>query len=767
MHAGYVTGMSASDQTRLRPLRAAGGLVGLIAISTVMGVIAAGFVVPFILLGGVATRAAADALEELPQELTHATLPQRTRVLDRNGNLFATFYQQNRVSVGLGKMSPWLPTALLAVEDTDFYRHNGWDPQGTIRAFVNNTTNGGAVQGGSSITQQLVKMTLVQQASTREEQRAATEESYHRKFTELRYALAVESQQSKNWILQRYLNLAYFGDGSYGAQAASEHFFSRPASKLNLRQAALLAGLVKNPVGYDPTTYPDKARTRRNVVLNRMAEVGAITTQRAEKVKAKNLGLRVNRLPNGCVSTAAPFFCQYVRAYLLEDPRLGETRKERNRLLATGGLTIRTTFDPVIQRAADKAVRDRVNPRDNAVGGLSFVRPRNGAVPAIAQSRPMGTRKEQGETFLNYTVPERYGDARGFQAGSTFKVFVLAAAVAQGIPLDTEIESPDQVKIPVSRYRGCRGNLRSESVWEPRNSTGSGTFDLYSGTRQSVNTFFAKLQLRTGLCQPYRLAKRMGVELTDPDNQQVPSFTLGVVNTDPLTMASAYATFAARGVHCEPRPVRVVRDRDGDVLARYRRDCERLLKAPVADAVNAVLQGVQEPGGFGHSAGISLQQPSAGKTGTINNNRAVWFVGYTPNMAAASMIAGVNGRGHWLSLNGQTVGGTPISRASGSRHAGPIWGSAMQAIENRLPDVEFTRPDPRQVAGRPVVVPDLRGMTVEQANNALRRLGLSGRLGTDDSEELWADPGLPVVATEPAAGEQARSGAEVRLRLAD
>lgn len=757
--------MRADRRTRLRPLRFFGGFATFVAVATVMGVLAAGFVIPFVLLGGVVTRAGADAFDKLPQELTHAPLPQRTRVLDRKGDLFATFYRQNRVSVGLEEMSPKLVTALLAVEDTDFYRHNGWDPKGTMRAFVQNATSGAVVQGGSSITQQLVKMTLVQQATTPEEQRAATEESYERKFAELRYALAVESQRSKEWILERYLNLAYFGDGAYGAQAAAEHYFSRPASKLNLRQAALLAGLVKNPVGYDPTARPDRARNRRDVVLNRMVAVGAITAKRAEKAKAKNLGLKVNRLPNGCVSTAAPFFCQYVRNYLLEDPQLGEDRKQRRRLMETGGLTIRTTFDPAIQRAADRAVRERVRPKDNAVGGLALVRPRNGAVPALAQSRPMGPRKKQGETFLNYTVPERYGDAGGFQAGSTFKVFVLAAAISQGIPMDTEIESPDQVRIPVERYRGCEGNLRSSSVWEPRNSTGSGTFDLYTGTQQSVNTFFAKLELRTGLCKPYRLAKQMGVELTDPDNQQVPAFTLGVVNTDPLTMASAYATFAARGVHCEPRPVRTVRDRDGELVARYRRDCERVMKAPVADAVNSVLRGVQEPGGFGHSAGISLAQPSAGKTGTINNNRAVWFVGYTPNMAAASMIAGVNGRGHWLSLNGQNVGGTTIGRASGSRHAGPIWGSVMQAIEPRLRDVDFNRPDPRQVAGRPVDVPDLRGMTVPQARETLRRVGLTGELGEDAALRVLGEPLLQVVGTEPAAGERTRSGQAVRLRV--
>jgi membrane peptidoglycan carboxypeptidase len=177
----------------------------------------------------------------------------------------------------------------------------------------------------------------------------------------------------------------------------------------------------------------------------------------------------------------------------------------------------------------------------------------------------------------------------------------------------------------------------------------------------------------------------------------VPAFTLGVVDTDPVTMAGAYATFAARGVHCSSRPVWKVLDKFGEIFTRYPRQCGRVLPDRVADAVNDVLRGVQEPGGFGYNAGISLAQPSAGKTGTINRNMAVWFVGYTPDLSTAAMLAGANQRGHWVTLNGQTIGGRRVDRAAGSTNAGPIWGDAMQVVQRWLPDRDFRPPDPRTV----------------------------------------------------------------------
>jgi membrane peptidoglycan carboxypeptidase len=674
-------------------------LAALVATATAMGVLVAGLVMPVAGLVGLTSRSVAENMDKVPVELSTEPLRERSQVLDRNGQVVATFYEQNRKVVPLSRIAPVMRRAMIAVEDERFFEHGAIDLRGTLRAFVQNQTEGGTVQGGSTITQQLVKMTLVDQAEDDAAQQRATERSYRRKVAELRHAIALEKQRSKRWILARYLNTAYFGDGVYGVQTAAQRYFSKPAGELDLREAAMLAGLVKNPTGYDPTNSKSRAKQRRNVVLARMDDAEMISRKRARRVSRAPLGLDLSGTPNGCLSSEAPWFCSYVRQYLLRDPALGDTVRQREKLLRTGGLRIHTTLDQRAQRAADRAVRNHVDPRDRAVGALAMVEPGTGKVRAVAQSRPMGPEAAQGQSFLNFAVPEQYGDAAGFQPGSTFKVFVLAAAIDRGIPLDTEIKAPPELRLPVERFEGCQGPLRSDETWRVSNSTGSGTFDLYEGTQQSVNTFFARLELRTGLCEPYRLARQMGIALDDPDSQQVPSFTLGVASTDVLTMSEAYATFAARGRHCESRPVRRVLDRHREVLNTHRAECRRVVPRPVADAVNDVLRGVQEPGGFGHGAGISLDQPSAGKTGTTDSNRAVWFVGYTPDLAAAAMIAGADRQGRWTTLNGQLVGGEYVTRASGSRDAGPIWGDAMRVAQGWLPDRDFSPPDRDVIRG--------------------------------------------------------------------
>lgn len=676
-------------------------LLAMVAVSVAMGVLLAGTVAPLLAMGVIAVRWAdqnADLL--LPARLTIEPLPQRSRLLDRHGNEVALFFDQYRIVVPLEDVKPVMLKAVLAIEDHRFFEHGPLDAQGTLRAFVKNAAQDELAEGGSTITQQLVKLTLLNQADTEAEAEAATEPTYDRKVRELRYAMGLERDFDKDWILQQYLNLAYFGDGAHGVEAAARHYFSRSASELRLPQAALLAGLIKSPTQFDPTEDPLVARVRRDLVLDRMAELRMISTANADRVKLRGLRLRIAPVGNGCVASAAPFFCAYVYERLLRDDALGNTPAKRERELNTGGLTIATTLDLGVQGAADRSVRKHVYPTDQAIGGLAMVEPGTGAVRALAQSRPMGLDQRRGETFLNYAVPPSYGDALGFQAGSTFKVFVLSAAINQGIPLLTRIHAPEQISLPVSLYSGCDGPLRSTEVWSPESSTGSGTFDLITGTRQSVNTLFAQLELLTGLCEPYQLAKRMGIELNDPERQQVPSFTLGVMETNPLSMAEAFATFAARGVHCASMPVTELRDEAGSVVHTYPSRCERVLGKHVADGVNEVLRGVQEPGGFGHSAGIALNQPSAGKTGTIDQNMTVWFVGYTPDLAAAAMIAGANSQGHWITLNGQVVGGELVTQAFGSTEAGPIWGDAMKVVQQWLPDRDFVSPPLSVFTGR-------------------------------------------------------------------
>jgi membrane peptidoglycan carboxypeptidase len=681
-------------------------------------------------------------------------------VLAANGKTLAIWYDQNRVNVTLNHVAPIMRKAILSIEDYRFYEHGALDVKGTLRAFITNQASGGVVQGGSSITQQMVKMTLLNQAKTEAERKAVTADTYQRKFNELRYAIAFEQNYSKDWILERYLNIAYFGDGAYGIEAAARHYFSKSAAKLNLKQSALLAGLVKNPTAYDPTNYPGNAKDRRDIVLNRMAELNVITQAKADKAKKSKLGLKVSPNRNGCVSSIAPFFCDYVKQYLLADKSLGKTVQDRENLLNTGGLTIKTTLDPRFQRAADKSVQKHVYPTDRAIGGLAMVKPGTGEVKALAQSRPMGAKKKKGETYLNYVVPPKYGDSGGFQAGSTFKAFVLAAAINQGTPLHTKINAPQQVHLPVSSFSTCKGPIQSTEIWSPRNSTGAGTFDLYTGTQLSVNTFFAQLERNTGLCQPVRLAREMGVRV--PKDQVVPSFTLGIVNTDPLTMAGAYATFAARGIYCTPHPVTEIVANDGSTIKKYDGKCKRVLPKETADAVNDILRGVQEAGGagggFGYAAGLALNQESAGKTGTIQDNKSVWFIGYTPNLAAAAMIAGADRQGNWRTLNGQVIGGRYIGVAYGSTNAGPIWGDAMHKIEKWLKDATFVPPTQKTIDGNVSPIPDVGGMTPSDAAKLLAKAGFNPTIGgTVDSTY----PKGTVAYTSPSAGTKAGEGTTV------
>ncbi|MDO9378190.1 MAG: transglycosylase domain-containing protein [Nocardioidaceae bacterium] len=685
------------------PLRALGAMALL---SGFAGLLVAGLLIPVTSIVGTSTNSVADGFENLPLALRETPTAQRSRVVDSTGRTMAFFYSENRQDVELEQIAPIMRQAILSIEDYRFYSHGAIDVKGTTRALVNNAAEG-STQGGSTITQQLVKMTLVQQADTAEERAAATEKSPARKLRELKYAMSYEERHSKDEILKRYLNIAYFGDGAYGISAAARHYFSKNAEDLSLAESATLAGLVKNPVQYDPTSYPENALQRRNTVLATMRAQGEVTAAEADAALAAPLGLKITAFSNGCVTSQAPFPCDFVRRYLLQDPALGDSVEERKNKIETGGLTIRANINLKYQAAADEAVRDNVNPTDAALGLMSLVEPGTGKVKALAQSRPMGDDKKAGETYLNFTVPKQYGDSGGFQAGSTFKIFSLASALEKGMSVGTTINSP-----AVYNVRGPYATCDADRPWyggsdaQVKNSTSSGGMNMYTGTRLSVNTFFMQLEKRTGLCQPVSLARKMGV--TVPEQDVVPTFALGVTSTDPLTLANAYATFAARGIYCTPQPVADITDSSGRVIKKYDKDCTRVVKESTADQVNDILRGVQQPGGFGYAnAGLSI--PSAAKTGTIQAQRGVTYAGYTPDLAGAAMVEGANSKGQPISLQGREVGGTYLSNASGSQIAAPIWGSAFRELTQYLDGDNFATPPSGQPSTRVVRGDDDRG----------------------------------------------------------
>ncbi|MBA2532202.1 MAG: transglycosylase domain-containing protein, partial [Nocardioidaceae bacterium] len=736
--------------------RAGSKLLSMVGVSALCGVLVAGLLLPIASVLGITTRNLAEGFQNLPLALQESAIPQRTTVLDREGKPIAYFYKENRTDVRLSQVSAIMRRSMVAIEDSRFYDHGAIDVKGTIRALINNLANG-ATQGGSSITQQLIKMLLLEQAETAAERREATEQSFGRKWRELQYAMAYEQTHTKNEILRNYLNTAYFGDGAYGIDSAAHHYFSVDPSELSLPQSSLLAGLVKNPTQYDPTDYPEEATDRRNTVLGRMAELGIISDARARKVAGAPLALDLTRTSNGCVSTIASFFCDYVRRYLLEQEFLGGTRDERLRQLETGGLTITTTLDRDMQRVSDAAVREHVYATDRAIGALALVEPGTGEVRALAQSRPMGRDENFGQTYLNYTVPREFGDGRGFQAGSTFKAFVLATALRKGISPKTTITAPFSLTQPEGTYQNCDG-LDTEE-WKVESSTSTGTMDMYRGTRESVNTFYAQLEAFVGVCPSVTTARAMGIEVPTADENG--PFTLGATSVSPLSMAAAYATFGSRGIYCEPHPVTEVLNAQGAVVGTVADDCKRVFRPLVADTVNDILRGVQEPGGFGYDIGdAGLEIDSAAKTGTIQNNAAVWYMGYTPDLVTAAMIAGANEKGQPITLNGQTVGGTLIASASGSGVAAPMWKSAMGTIQRWLPGNEFVEPDLDRFKGGDGTVPTVAGKSVDRAIELLRKAGYFPQVGYSVSSNYSAGT---VAYTSPGAGTEAARGETVYI----
>ncbi len=752
--------MSRTRFDGLPPGKIASHLGIMLLVAAVLGVVVSGLAIPFAGVAGFTARNVADSVDSLPQELETEQLPQRTEILDKSGKTIATLYDQNRVNVPLRQISRTMVQAIVAIEDYRFYQHGALDLKGTLRALLTNQASGGVSQGGSSITQQLVKLTLLNQADTDAERKAATDDTYGRKLKELRYAIALEKRHTKDWILERYLNTAYFGDGAYGVQAAAQHYFSTNAKDLDLRQSALLGGLVQSPEAYNPTRNAPQAKVRRDVVLNRMAQLNVITDAQATQAKATKLGLKVQEQPNGCANSRAQFFCDYVVRWLKTDPALGETPADRQRLIFNGGLTIKTTIDMRFQRAAQDGVSGEVYKDDSAIGAIALVEPGSGNVRALAQSRPMGTKK--GQTFLNYTVPPAYGDAAGFQPGSTFKAFTLAAAVEQGVPLTRTFPAPDPGYFPVNEFENCEGPIQSSEIYTPGNSTSSSSNpNLYEGTQKSVNTFFVNLEKEIGICGPWKMANKLGIKLPK-EYASRPSFTLGVADVSPLDMAQAYATFAARGIHCEARPVTEIADIDGNVLKTYDKSCTQAIASPIADAVNDVLRGVVAPGGFG--APLNPGQPAAGKTGTTNDNLSVWFAGYTPNLAGASVVAGVKKNGNQDTLDGKSIGGRLRGSTSGSTTAGPIWGNTFKAVAQYLADEDFVRPSSSDVAGLLVPVPSVAGKSYDDAKGILEGLGFEVARGP------LVDSGYArglVSYSSPSAGTGLGAGDTVTLYLSN
>jgi membrane peptidoglycan carboxypeptidase len=624
----------------------------LVAIGLGAGVLSAAVALPALVPAGIVTKDASQLFDNL-SVAGLGQLPARSAIVDANGHLIAYYYPRGvyRVPVTYRQIAPVMRDAIIAIEDSRFYQHGALDFRGTMRALAM-TLAGGQTQGGSDIAQQYVKNACILTATNASQITACTAETVTRKIHELRVAANIIHQMSRNQLLAAYLNAAYFENHAYGIQVASKFYFSVPSDRLNLDQAAMLAGLVQNPAAYNPVANPADARDRRNVVLMRMAQLGYITHAQEARAADQPLGLHTSSVPlqTGCISHAArnaAFFCDYVLAVLRHDPFYAKAWAELN---FTGGMTIRTTMITRDQLAAEHAVRyveparsAYYNPGQNADTEV-LIQPGTGYIRAIAVNRRFGG-TGFGGTSVDYAVNTRYGASDGVQTGSSSKVFTLVTALKQGLPFGyhLKVTSPTTV----SPYYNCHGGpLPPFKVINAEGKQGPATYTIYQGTIASINAFYATLEQRVGLCAVVRTAASMGMTRADGTSllrkdhhlghgilsaDNYPSFTLGSVYVSPMSMAAAYATLAARGVYCRPIAIQAITGSDGKPLPVERAGCHRAMAQGVADAANYVLRGVLGPGGTADGREIGI--PAAGKTGTANGGHYAAFAGYTPRLA--------------------------------------------------------------------------------------------------------------------------------------
>ncbi|MDR1999712.1 MAG: penicillin-binding protein, partial [Frankiaceae bacterium] len=667
-------------------------LVGAIALT---GVIAAGFFLPYV--GGVAlgARTAADKFLNSTCDLVESPVQQKTTIFASDGTTpIAQLYQQNRTVIPLDQMGTIVTQALVGTEDKRFYQHHGVDMQGLLRAAADTVrSNGDNQQGGSTLTEQYVKQVRFYQASTPEEQAAAVAPNLDRKISEAACAIELEKTNSKEQILEKYLNIAFFGQNAYGIQSAAQTYFGVDAAQLSLPQAALLVGLVQSPTNYNPYNNPDGAIARRNLVVQNMVDPGYISQEDADAAKAAPLDLAPKKTPTPGCNYANPaianvgFFCDYVTSWLT-DPAGGNLTLDK---LQTSGWNVVTTLDPNLQNLVQGSVSNQW-PADTASAVvMPIIDPTNGAVTTFATSRIYSLDGAAGQT----TDPLFTAAYSG--TGSTFKYFSLLAALQAGADPSLTLSTPGGQYIP--KHCSQKG---ADLV--PIHNAGAynDTLNLTQATVMSANTYFVAMEDQVFGCDLTAIvntAVNLGVNSLNSidvangngesyarniiDGTQY-TFTLGQTATSALELASAYGTIANDGVYCPPNPIASITDFDGQPVTYSKPTCAAQVSQLTArTALNILVGDSNNVSGTAYGAFTSYYgnggSPIASKTGTNNTaddkcNASLWFVGVTPHLSAATAVVNPVSPGDpMLDVPGH-VG--VCSTVWGSTSAG-IWSNAL------------------------------------------------------------------------------------------
>lgn len=744
--------------------------VGFVGLSVVAGILITAMVAPLAAVVGVASNSTVTLFEELPDYLEVGALQQKTELYgtSNGGDVkFAEFYNQNREEVELEQISPHVINAAISTEDPRFRDHGGVDVISATRALAMSVVSDSGA-GASTITMQYVRNVRVQTAESMPdpEERAvayaeATETTAGRKLQEMRLAIGVEQQFSKDEILRGYLNIALFGGTIYGIESAAQYYFGKSAQDLQLQEAASLIATVQSPNAYrlDVEENVQANKERRDYVLMRMLEEGAIDQATYDATIPLPVEPNITAPSHGCenASNNANYFCDYVRNVILQNEAFGGDYDERLFNFQTKGYKIYTTINLDLQAQAATTMQTAVPasvPGMELGAAASMVEAGTGRVLAMTQNTTFGGAEDgetPGITAVNYNTDYQHGGSTGFQVGSTYKIFTLAEWLASGKSLNATIAAQDRAFQLANFQNTCEPG--GGGTWSPRNDGGqrAGTVSIRQATSSSLNTAYVAMAEQLDQCRIRDTAMALGAQRADGEvNESNPAAVLGTNTIAPISMATAIAGLANKGMSCSPIAIDRIEDRNGSLITPPESSCQQAVTPEVAAGVNSALTDVVT-GGTGSASNPGIA-PMVGKTGTTDDGIQTWMVGATSKVGLAVWVGNVSGTTPLYGID------LPLAAGNQTRHA--IFRDVMSGAMNTYGGDAFTPPTGSAVRTEQVSIPDLNGLTVGQARPTLEALGLSVTVGNARNSDA---PSGTIVQTLPSANTRVPVGTAIVL----
>ena len=734
-------------------------------LSAIAGVLAMVVLAPILLVGGFAATAGISIFENLPDYIKPVNASQASTIYGiKNGQRveIAKFYNENRISIDYNDMSANIRNAVVATEDPRFFEHGGVDLVSLVRATLTNAAMGGGGPGGSTITMQYVKNSLVEAANLSGDKQAiadATAVSIDRKLREIRLAIALEGVATKQEILAGYLNLSFFGNQINGVESASEYYFGVKAKDLDIPQAALLAAMLKSPNDYRPDN-PDnlnRAKGRRDYVIDNMRSEGYITGEEADKAKATPIIVNIKQTPAGCeANQVTSFYCDYAVWEIRNSVEFGPTLEDREMLLRRGGLEIYTSMDMDVQQAAYDATMKWVPPtNEHHIGSATVsVQVGTGRILAMTENRiyDQTDSGQQGHTSVNFSSDKNYGGSSGFQTGSTYKIFTLAAWLTHGFKLGDHVDGRVREWNASDFSARCGGLV---GTWAPKNIVKEPEdLSVVQATSMSVNTAFADMASQLDLCDIRDTAMAFGVHRADgTELQYVPSSILGVNELSPLTMAAANAAVSNHGIYCSPIAIdKVIVRSSKQEISAPKSLCSAAVTPEVAAGMTYAMQRVIS-GGTGGASATGDNTPLAGKTGTTDSGVQTWMTGFSSAVATATWVGNVSGA--------TALPGIRLNNKAGNTVRHDIWRTTMQQVNKLYPGGPLASPPQTMIDATMIKVPVVSTRVPSDATQLIETSDLNAAVVV--GQVTSSAPAGTVAYTRPSAGTVVPRGTQIKI----